>query len=81
MGEKRLLSITLVLVSALAGCGTVDESLSESQRLLIRSLQKSCIEANGGARMDAVGLYGGGLSMACAQWAHRQARQVMPYTR
>lgn len=79
MVEKRLLFITLVVVSTLNGCSSVNESQSESQRLLFRDLKRSCVETNGGARMDAVGLYGGRLSIACARWAHRRTREVALY--
>jgi hypothetical protein len=85
VGRKRLanrrmpvLPVTLLLASAISGCGSFNDSSSESQRVFIQ-LMRSCIEANGGARMDAVGLYGGRLSAACAQWAHHRARDPMYY--
>lgn len=78
MGDKTVLSLTLVLAGALTACGTVNGPPSEYQRL-VRSLTASCIDANGGARMDAVGLYGGNLSVACLRWAHRRAKQAALY--
>lgn len=72
------MSVTLLFASAINGCSAVTGATSESHRLFIH-LMKSCIEANGGTRMDAVELYGGRLSAACAQWAHQRAGDPMYY--
>lgn len=79
MAEKAVFTVTLVLASTLTGCGALNESSSDPQNQLFLSFYRSCVEANGGARMDAVGFYGGQLGSACAQWAHRRARESVLY--
>lgn len=69
-------SLAAMLLIAVAGCqtpatGTRPASLTTEYRTLYRH----CMDSQGGQRMDAVDLFAGRLSTACARWAYRRARR------
>lgn len=62
----------------LSGCSVTGTETGLSERSRVNDLRKTCIEAQGGSRMDAVDLYGGRLSLACTQWAYQRVRHTIP---
>lgn len=76
MKRRHMTVGPLVLIGLLSGCATAGDPASKSHSQLVLDLRKSCIEAAGGARMDAVDVYGGRLSSACTAWAYQRARQL-----
>ena len=67
---------TLLLLSLISGCTTVDDPGSKMRRQLMLDLREACIEANGGLQMDAIDLYGGRISGNCSAWAHKLAERA-----
>lgn len=70
------MAVSVLIIGLLSGCATVRDSEAEARSQLVRDLRNACIDAAGGARMDAIDLYGGRLSTGCSAWAYDQARRA-----
>lgn len=69
--------VVLTIAAVLGGCSS-NPPAPDWQRSLVSELRRNCIARAGGPSMDAVDLLAGRLHTACAQWAYREARQLMP---